>query len=208
MAPISSDEESDDIPSSVSMADSDQPEGEANGTLDARFDEGEEEFHTEDSENSEDVEDDGGSDLEGDESASGVPLLPESLLKHIPQAAQSAPSLADVPWEKLSSKQKKARRNNSRKMKKRQYDRLRGEVKGTGVLEAGKAAQEKRGIPPAKKDKVRSARVEKKTREANSVSGRQKMLDNRKRAVERAASGAIGCPPKKPRTSGRAKSKG
>lgn len=190
MAPIPSDDELSENGSSVTGSDVEEPVTEANGFPNAILEDGEEEFHTEDSDASEGgldagAEQDEESDVDADGSAaSGIPLLPESLLKQLPQRKPPAPSLAHIPWDQLTPKQKRARRNNSRKEKKREYDRLREEAQGTGVLEAGKAAQKKRGIVPAvKRDRVKSGRVEKKGRDKVRVSGRQQMIEQRKRAV-------------------------
>lgn len=210
MAPIPSDDESSLSGSSASASDTEQIT-QANGAANMSLEDGEEEFHTEDSESSKDgtdaESDQGESDLDAGAIAPGVPLLPESLLKHIPQSAPPLKTLANVPWDQLTPKQKKDRRNNSRKTKKREYDRLQGEVKGTGVLEAGQAAQKKRGVAPVKKEKVRSGRVEKKgktkAKAKAKMSGKQQMIEQRKRTVQMAAAGEMGGRGKRARTSKR-----
>lgn len=182
MAPIpSSDDESVASDSSVSGPDAGRPV--ANGFAD--FEDEEEEFHTDDSDASEpDVDVGAGEesdlDAEATTNAPSIPLLPEHLLK---SASQPAPTPATLPWAQLTRQQKKARRNNSRKMKKRTYDRFAAEANRTGTLEAGRVAQVKRGVVPVGK-KVRSGRVEKKKgRESGKtrVSGRQRLVEHRRR---------------------------
>lgn len=194
MAPIPSDDES--IASGSSASDSEAQHGQANGF--AGLEDGEEEFHTEDSDASEedigaDAEvgerSDEESDAESDENtnAPAVPLLPDHLLK--PTTKQPAPIPASIPWDQLTRPQKRARRNNSRKMKKRSYDRLAAGVKGTATLDAGKVAQVKRGVVSVgKRDGVRSGRVEKKRSGKGEegkvkVSGLQRLVEGRKREV-------------------------
>lgn len=197
MAPIQSDDESIDTENSVSDSEAETPMNGATGT-NGILEEGEEEFHTEDSEDSEDdadqsaqVEEDETAGDHVSETAPGIAPLPEHLLKPQAQPVQPAQSLADMPWDRLTAKQKKARRNNGRRMKKRTWDRLRAETKGTGVLEAGKVAQAKRGVLSTG-DKVRSGRVEKKAREGLAKSGRQQLLEERKRTVQRVRAGMGG----------------
>lgn len=192
MAPIQSDDESLESGGFVSGSEIDAPVDQANG---AQLEDGEEEFHTEDSDGSEadigaeaESENEDESDLENAVNAPGIPLLPSHLLKSQPKPVVSAPALASIPWDQLTAKQKKARRSNSRKMKKRTYDRLREETKGTGTLEAGKVAQVKRNVIPAVWRKVRSGRVEKKRgAEGVRASGRQAMVEERKRDVRKSA---------------------
>lgn len=209
MAPIRSDDESDVSGSSVSASEAEasvaQNQALRNGALEEEDDE--EEFHTEDSEGSEDgIAAECDPDIAGTTNAPNIPLLPESLLKALPSAARLAPSLAKIPWDQLTPKQKKARRNNSREMKKRTYDRLLAEAKESGVLEAGKAAQRKRGVVPrVKKDRVRSGRVEKKEAAKVKVSGRQRLMEDRKKAVKAAAGGEKGRVRKRARTGTKSK---
>lgn len=209
MAPISSDDESNRAGASAFDSEEEQVVP-VNGTLQVPLEDGEEEFHTEDSDASEadgaEAEDeDAESESESDDipDGTGVPLLPESLLKHVPQSAPPLQSLADVPWDKLTRKQKRARRNNSRKTKKREYDRLRDETKGTDVIKAGEVAQKKRGVVPAKKDKVVSGRVEKKGGRRAKLSGRQKMVEERKRTIRMAGGGEAGMAAKRVKKSKR-----
>lgn len=108
-----------------------------------------------------------------------APLLPAELLK--PSLPSPAFSLQQpIPWERMTREQKVAQRNRDRKRKKRVWDRLRRDSEGTGVLEAGKVAQITRGIV----GKVRSGRVVKKVKEKAKLSGRQEILEQRKRDVE------------------------
>ena len=134
----------------------------------------EEEFHTASSQQS-DKDDD--NDSEVFDLAPTTPLLPIEILKPLPSPVQS---LEVVPWDRLTRKQKVARRNQSRQAKKLQWEQLRRSTNGTAVLEAGKAAQLKRGVIPSK-TKVRSGRVGKKTNAKVRMSGRQQLVEDRKR---------------------------
>lgn len=200
MAPIPSDDESERGASSVSGSEVEEHTSRASGLPPAMLEGDEEEFHTEDSDASDDNLGAASEEQEGEEDmsdldalpdAAAVPPLPEHLLKHT-SAQPPARSLADVPWDRLTSKQKKARRNNSRKAKKRAYDELMKVARGTGVLEAGKAAQKQRGIAPVRKERVRNGRVQKRGREKVEMSGKQRMIEQRKRVVAAAASGEMG----------------
>jgi len=135
-----------------------------------------EEYHAEDSED-EDIEDD-------EQPQKAAPYLPEHLLRPLPSPAQSGQA-AHIPWEQLTRAQKATRRRKERHSKGRLLERLQRDAKGSGVLEAGKAAQARRGIVgtmTAARNKVKSGRVEKKAKVA--VSGRQRILENRKRVVQ------------------------
>lgn len=146
-----------------------------------------EEFHTDSGSSNED-DDDGESEdepctPEDDEiaplgMAGDPPLLPPELLKPLLSPAISAQPVTEIPWTQLTRTQKKTRRNHERAAKKKVWDELRRNAKGTGVLEAGKAAQAKRLL--ARSDRVRAGRVEKKSKPV--VSGRQQLLETRKRA--------------------------
>ncbi|TKA66615.1 hypothetical protein B0A55_08155 [Friedmanniomyces simplex] len=106
------------------------------------------------------------------------PYLPAHLLKApVPSDLQVIPT----PWEELSRKQKQGQRRTNRQLKKRQWDQLRTDAEASGVLQAGKAAQVKRGVVMMS-DRVRSGRVGKKSKVRVEVSGRQRMLEERKRA--------------------------
>lgn len=149
----------------------------------------EEAFHTEESDLSNASDRDDGSeleeydiaDLETQPSATDPPLLPAELLKPLPSPANSPRHAVSIPWSQMTRAQKKGQRRSSRQAKKREWDRLRREANETGVLQAGKAAQLKRGIKKAR-DKVKSGRIEKK--EKSKPSGRQQLLEQRKRLVE------------------------
>lgn len=185
MAPLQPDEASDEDSSAIS--DVQQPNGhiEHEPTL---VDDEEQEYHTSDSEDqSEDAsadDDDEDEEVENDQDPAlppTAPLLPPEILKPLPSPAQS---LADIPWERLTRKQKHARRNRSRKTKKAALEELRNGAEGTGVLEAGTVAQLKRGVTSASPtNKVRSGRVGKKGKR-EVVSGRHRLLEERKRLAK------------------------
>ncbi|KAK0254620.1 hypothetical protein B0A54_13613 [Friedmanniomyces endolithicus] len=118
------------------------------------------------------------------------PYLPAHLLK---APLPSSPQVQPTPGKDLSRKQKKAQRRTNRQLKKRQWDQLRADAQANGVLEAGKAAQVKWGVL-RESDRVRSGRVGKKRKVGREVSGREMMLEERKR--ERAG-GQGGVPSKK-----------
>lgn len=158
----------------------------------------EQEYHTEESNASKFGQDDEqASDMEGQvgeefpaksEMVAEPPLLPAQLLKPLPSPAYSLWNHVSIPWDQMTRKQKKAERLRSRKAAKREWhtmqrdlERLQREAKDTGALEAGRIAQVKRGIVKAR-DKIKSGRVEKKTKP--QVSGRQRLLQERKRLVE------------------------
>ena len=115
--------------------------------------------------------------------AASAPLLPLELLKPLPSPAYSLHQSISIPREQMTREQKVAQRNRSRKAKKSVWDRLRQDSEGTGVLEAGKIAQLKRGIV-SRVDKVRNGRIKKKAKVKQQGSGRQQLLEDRKRAVE------------------------
>lgn len=147
------------------------------------------EYHTEeDSEEGEDgtevqqLEDqpDDPSDSDNDDvAANNPPLLPDELLQ--PQSTVDSIRAISIPWHRMTRKQKKAQRSRSRQAKKRIWDGLRQETEDTGVLEAGRFAQLKRGIV-SMKEKVKSGRIEKKTKP--QASGRQQLLEQRKRQID------------------------
>lgn len=152
----------------------------------------EEEFHTDESDASglsdeaeqgsdEDEENDEDDEDEDDALPPGAPLLPPELLEPLPSPAYSMANPISTPWEQMTPKQKKAQRSRSRQSKQRVWDRVKGDAKGSGVLEAGRVAQIKRGVV-SRRDRVVSGRVGKKARPL--VSGRQLLLESRKRAVQ------------------------
>ena len=149
-----------------SSSDSEADEGAENEDPEA-------EFHTDedDEDASEDGEDDG-------LAVNAAPLLPPHLLQPLPSPAYSGPHGLAIPRDQLTPKQKKTQRHRSRQAKKRIYDRIRQGVKGSGVLEAGRVAQLKRGVEP-RTSRVQSGRVEKRPKLA--MSGRQQLLEQRKR---------------------------
>ena len=149
----------------------------------------EEEYHTEESD--EGVAEEENDDI--DAAVSSAPLLPKELLKPLPSPAYSAHNAVGITRDQMTRPQKRAQRNRSRQAKKRVWERLRTETQGTGVVEAGKAAQIKRGVLPAK-NRVKSGRVEKSGK--TKVSGRQQLLERRKRQVDLKGSELLR-PPKK-----------
>jgi hypothetical protein len=150
-----------------------------------RLEEEEQEYHTEESDEEDLDEDESGSEHELAERS--APLLPNELLKPLPSPAYSLQQPVNIPWEQMTRQQRVAQRNRSRKAKKRVWDALRRDSQGTGVLEAGKAAQLKRGLA-LQREKVKSGRVTKKTQRVFQASGRQELLEQRKRAVEQSKS--------------------
>ncbi|WPH03538.1 Hypothetical protein R9X50_00641800 [Acrodontium crateriforme] len=156
----------------------------------------EEEFHTEESDNDSnenDLERDvanenevasGEEDRESDEnehdeslskSKSSAPLLPAHLLKSTPKPATEYSTSSES-----ATRERRALRPRSKQAKKQLLDQLRFDTKGTGVIEAGKAAQKKRNISPrSNKDRVRAGRIGKKSK-APPRSGRQQLMDQRK----------------------------
>ena len=157
----------------------------------------EEEYHTEESD--EDIPRDDQDEYEDsdiDIAPPSAPLLPNELLKPLPSPAYSAQNAISIPWNQMTPKQKKLERNRSRKAKKRVWDDLKRDANGTGVLEKGRRAQLKRGVVSVR-NKVKSGRVAKKTK--TQTSGRQQLLEQRKRQVEQETS-ALMRPSKKPKT--------
>ena len=148
-------------------------------------DELEQEYHTEESDK-EDVDEDE-SDTELELAQNATPLLPEELLKPLPSPAYSLQHPINIPWEQMTRQQRVSQRNRSRKAKKRVWEALRRDSQGTGVVEAGRAAQYKRGLL-LQREKVSSGRVAKKRRPAAEASGRQQLLEQRKRAAEQSKS--------------------
>lgn len=167
---------------------------------DIALDDAEEEFHTEDeSEDEEDAAPIAEDDLEGEEfhttsededeeegdveDVRSAPLLPAELLKSKPTSKSTPVKLS---WDKLTQKEKKALRDEMGISMKE----LRSQVQGTGVIEAGKAAQVKRGILPA--DKVAGSRISKKRKRNGrepkiESSGKQKLIEaKRQRALQNA----------------------
>ena len=118
------------------------------------------------------------------------PYLPAHLLK---APLPSSPQVQPTPAKDLSRKQKKGQPRTNRQLKKQQWDQLRADAQANGVLEAGKATQVKRGVL-RESDRVRSGRVGKKRKAGVELSGRERMLEERKR--ERAG-GSTGLPSKK-----------
>jgi hypothetical protein len=144
----------------------------------------EQEYHTstdsqassDNDEEEDDIEDDG-------QRPPSAPLLPPELLRPLPSPAQSP---VVIPYSQMTRKQKRAQRNHSRQAKKAVWEQLREGSGGTGVLEAGQVAQLKRGVGVSESDgqrKVRSGRVEKKKKLKPKFSGRQQLVEERKRAA-------------------------
>lgn len=113
------------------------------------------------------------------------PLLPLDLLKPLPSPADSPQLPVSITWEQMSRKDKRAERLRSVKLKKKDWDRLREGAKKSGSLAAGRMAQLKRGIMVGG-GRTQSGRVEKMSKP--QVSGRQRLLQERKRAVEQSTS--------------------
>lgn len=143
------------------------------------------EYHTEPSEDEEEVAAEPDNALEeyhtdpedASDASPEIPLLPTALLKSKP----SAPA-AQINWESLSREEKKTLRDELG-MSMRE---LRGEAQKNGVLDAGKMAQLKRGIRPA--ERVAGGRVAKKKNKRRTgahakteMSGRQKLVEQRSR---------------------------
>ena len=154
----------------------------------------EEEYHTEESDDEVAKEQNDGSG--SDTPRPSAPLLPEELLKPLPSPAYSLQDAVTIPWDQMTRPQKRAERNRNRQSKKKVWDRLRRETQGTGVIEAGKAAQIKRGLIRAS-DRVKAGRVGKKTK--TQISGRQQLLEQRKRLIDQNGS-ALMRPSKRART--------
>ena len=135
----------------------------------------EEEFHT-------------ASEDESDaENVRSAPLLPTELLKSKP-TTKSAP--VKTSWDKLSQREKKALRDEIGISMKE----LRTQVQGTGVIEAGRAAQVKRGILPA--DKVAGSRIAKKRKRKGrepkiEASGKQRLIEQRRQRALQNARGSV-----------------
>ncbi|CAK4031114.1 Hypothetical predicted protein [Lecanosticta acicola] len=149
--------------------------------------EAEEEFHTdpEDAEREDQIVEyhTDPEDADEDESSgSNPPLLSAELLKSQPS---EAPTTVKVPWDKLTRRQRKVLRDE----RGISMQELRAEALKNGVLEAGIAAQVKRGVRPA--DKVAGARVSKTRRSKRhekkrrtrkpEMSGKQQILESRKK---------------------------
>lgn len=110
------------------------------------------------------------------------PRLPMELLKAHNDRESVEPS-GENRLEGATNKQRRRMRKNEIRRKKKQWMRLQRDVKGTGVVKAGKAAQKTRGIMPSKSgvSGVKSGRVHKATKPA--ISGRQRLLEDRKRVA-------------------------
>ena len=145
-----------------------------------------------------DASDQGHDDNSEDEhEAPTAPLLPAELLKpQLPSPAYSGQNAVNGLGVQATRREKKIERLRSRQRKKRVWDWMQRQAKGTGVLEAGRVAQLKRGVVPAK-NRVRAGRVEKKAK--IQTSGRQQLLEQRKRVVGQNGSGLMR-PSKKAKT--------
>ncbi|KAK5160951.1 hypothetical protein LTS14_000744 [Recurvomyces mirabilis] len=143
--------------------------------VNGKMDEDEPEYHTDDSADEDDV--DGGVPL--DQEDESLPYLPAHLLRpaEIKSIEADDPAL-EIPWEHKTPKQKAGSRRSSRQRKKRQ-------VEGSGVVEAGRAAQVKRGVVTKFPDvKEKTKRVGAKGRVVKpQASGRQQILEARQREV-------------------------
>ncbi|KAK3725380.1 hypothetical protein LTR37_000350 [Vermiconidia calcicola] len=190
--------ENDSASNPRSEEDSEAAVGEPANLLDQVLQDGKEEYHTE-SEGEDDVD----HGAEHGVPWNSPPLLPAELLKPLPSPTHSLQAIS-IPWEQMTRQQKKAQRNRSRQGKKKAWDRLRQEAEGTGVLEAGKAAQMKRGVG-APKEKVKTGRVEKQSKP--KACGRQHMLEQRKRVLLSQSKGEpmASSPAKRPKTKSKSK---
>ncbi|KAK5727792.1 hypothetical protein LTR17_012450 [Elasticomyces elasticus] len=137
----------------------------------------EQEYHTDDSSAAEEAtvapEDEDDSDDSDVDVTDPAPYLPEHLLKAPTTLDSSVPY---TPHKRLEYYQRKRQRRQERQ----ELERLRTDAEANGVLAAGRAAQIKRSIA-LKNDRVRQGRISKKTKAKVEVSGRQAMLDERKR---------------------------
>ncbi|KAK3651663.1 hypothetical protein LTR56_005471 [Elasticomyces elasticus] len=157
----------------------------------------EQEYHTDDSSAAEEasiaqpadvaLEDEDDSDDSEDGAIDPAPYLPEHLLK---APTTLDPSVPYTPHKRLEYYQRKRQRREER----RELERLRTDAEANGVLAAGRAAQIKRSIA-LKTDRVRQGRIGKKSKAKVEVSGRQAMLDERKRL--RSSSQSVPQPSKK-----------
>lgn len=173
---LSSDAEQDESSSSSDGASS------AGGMENQNGIEMEEEYHTDPEDESADTEDD---EFTEGQLQNTAPLLPAELLKPLPSPATSLQQTVLIPREQMTREQKVSQRNRNRKAKKRVWDRLRRDSEGSGVLEAGKVAQAKRGVVSLRRDKLESGRVAKRRKNGEGqVSGRQQLLESRKVDVE------------------------
>jgi len=119
------------------------------------------------------------------DNGSNAPYLPAHILESTTADSSHAQLVHRIPRKQMTSREKKRQRNSVRRAKKREYDMMRRAAENNGVLEAGSAAQSKRGIIPSR-DKVKSGRVMKKQK-TPQVSGRQQVLDQRKLLVSATA---------------------
>jgi len=176
----------------------------------------EQEYHTEDSEENDlelpaegavddgDVTEDGDSEDEVDDRPA-APYLPEHLLK-APIGPPPSTLRVTLP-ENMNRKQRQDKKRTIKSRQRRVKRRIQRKLEGTGVLEAGIAAQIKRGIVPVpKRDRVQSGRVGKKSKKVE-VSGRQQLLEARKR-VRADSEGARPAKKGKVKAKAKAKSKG
>lgn len=200
MAPREPEMASDDESSeSVESEESSESDGDPSTLLDqvSRTDdlEGmEKEYHTEESDIS-DIEEDEQqqSDSNDSISAAEAPLLPPELLKPLPSPAYSPWNDVSIPWAQMTRKQKQAERLRSRRAAKEDWDRMQRDLKRMegqagehGARDAGMIAQLKREIAKVN-DRRKRGRVEKTS--TIEISGREKLLKERKLAVKSSRSG-------------------
>ncbi|KAK5738455.1 hypothetical protein LTR17_005983 [Elasticomyces elasticus] len=154
----------------------------------------EQEYHTDDSSAAEEasiaqpqaavaLEDEDDSDDSDVDAMDPASYLPEHLLKAPTTLDSSVPY---TPNRRLEYYQRKRQRREER----REWERLRTDAEAN----AGRAAQSKRSIA-LKTDRVRQGRIGKKSKAKVEVSGRQAMLDERKRL--RSSSQSVPQPSKK-----------
>ena len=150
-----------------------------------------EEYHTEESNDDDADTNDADSEAssEEDDSILGASaslklptLLPPELLKpSLPSPAHSVRTELNLPWNRMSRKQKRAERNRSRKAAKLRWDTMRKEAISNGVLGAGQVAQSRRRIERPSQ-KMAQGRVEK-SKSRPQTSDREQLLAQRKRLI-------------------------
>lgn len=112
------------------------------------------------------------------------PYLPAHLLEFTSTSESFAPPRLSVPYDELTKQQRRNIRKRKWNTEQNKLRKLKAEAQANGVLAAGKAAQIKRNVLP-KSNRVRSGRVGKKRKpERVEVSGRQRILEQRKRRLE------------------------
>lgn len=126
-----------------------------------------EEFHTEPSKDED----------EGNAAMTGPPLLPDELLHPLSTPVETSTTKMQprqrVQGDKYHKKAIRRLRQRINKRRRKQLERLAKETNGSGVLEAGRAAQKKRGIAESSSGGVQGGRIEK--------SSRSKLVEQRRK---------------------------